>query len=87
MRAERSARAEKFFPTTEGLLNVSLGSVTGMTAASGCYACVQEQMFDQLPVRERIAFDQNWRVAHTICSALEAWLVCCLDATSRPLRN
>lgn len=32
-------------------------------------------MFDQLPVRERIAFDQNWRVAHAIGSALEAWLV------------
>lgn len=43
--------------------------------ASGCYTCAQEQRFDQLSMRERIAFDEHWRVAHSIGAALEAWLV------------
>jgi diadenosine tetraphosphate (Ap4A) HIT family hydrolase len=42
---------------------------------NGCYACAQEHLFDQLPIRERIAFDEYWRTAHAIGTALEAWLV------------
>jgi diadenosine tetraphosphate (Ap4A) HIT family hydrolase len=52
-----------------------LASVTVMTTASGCYTCAQENLFDQLSMRERIAFDEHWRVAHAIGTALEAWLV------------
>lgn len=46
-----------------------------MTTVSGCYTCAQEQQFDRLPVRERIAFDEHWRVAHAVGTVLEGWLV------------
>lgn len=41
----------------------------------GCYACRQETRFDDLPPRERIVFDQHWRVAHAFNTALPGWLV------------
>ncbi|MDP9864852.1 MULTISPECIES: HIT family protein [Streptosporangium] len=46
-----------------------------MTTFSGCYTCDQEAQFDTLPPRERIAFDDHWRVAHAIGTALPGWLV------------
>jgi hypothetical protein len=31
-----------------------------------CYACHNNDQFDQLPPRERIAADPHWRVAHVV---------------------
>ncbi|WP_371782859.1 HIT family protein [Streptosporangium subroseum] len=45
-----------------------------MTSPS-CYPCDREAEFDALPPRERIAFDDHWRVAHAIGTALPGWLV------------
>lgn len=49
--------------------------MTAVHATTGCYTCGRELLFDQLPLRERIAFDEHWRVAHAIGTALEGWLV------------
>ncbi len=46
-----------------------------MTTVAGCYSCVQEMAFDRLPPRECIAFDEHWRVAHCVQSAILGWLV------------
>jgi diadenosine tetraphosphate (Ap4A) HIT family hydrolase len=46
-----------------------------MPDTSGCFSCSREQEFDRLPVRERIAHDEHWRLAHAIHSALPGWLV------------
>lgn len=46
-----------------------------MMTSTGCYPCDQEARFDVLPPRERIAFDDHWRVAHAINTALPGWLV------------
>lgn len=43
--------------------------------ATGCYVCDREAEFDRLPPRERIAYDDHWRVAHAFGSALLGWLV------------
>jgi diadenosine tetraphosphate (Ap4A) HIT family hydrolase len=43
--------------------------------AAACYACRQEAGFDSLPPRERIAFDERWRVVHDFNTALPGWLV------------
>lgn len=40
-----------------------------------CYTCVQEARFDSLPAWERVAFDEHWRVAHSLDTALAGWLV------------
>jgi diadenosine tetraphosphate (Ap4A) HIT family hydrolase len=40
-----------------------------------CYTCSREREFDLLPVRERIAQDEYWRLAHAVRSALPGWLV------------
>ncbi|MYS20698.1 Diadenosine tetraphosphate (Ap4A) hydrolase [Streptomyces sp. DvalAA-14] len=40
-----------------------------------CYACGKEAQFDELPPRERIVFDQHWRVVHDFNTALPGWLV------------
>jgi diadenosine tetraphosphate (Ap4A) HIT family hydrolase len=40
-----------------------------------CYACRNNELFDQLPPRERIAADPSWRVVHDFNSALPGWLV------------
>jgi diadenosine tetraphosphate (Ap4A) HIT family hydrolase len=41
----------------------------------GCYTCRSEQRFGSLPVRELVAADEHWRVAHAFDSALPGWLV------------
>jgi diadenosine tetraphosphate (Ap4A) HIT family hydrolase len=46
-----------------------------MTAEPGCYSCASNAALDRLPVRERIAADDNWRVAHAFDAALPGWLV------------
>ncbi|MGW4941733.1 HIT family protein [Actinoplanes sp. NPDC004185] len=40
-----------------------------------CYACRNNDRFDRLPPRERIAADSYWRVAHDFTSALPGWLI------------
>ncbi|MFI1989144.1 HIT family protein [Actinoplanes sp. NPDC020271] len=40
-----------------------------------CYACQNNDLFDDLPPRERIAGDDCWRVAHDFTSSLPGWLV------------
>lgn len=40
-----------------------------------CYACHNNDQFDQLPPRERIAADSHWRVAHAFNTSLPGWLV------------
>ncbi|WP_075025772.1 HIT family protein [Streptomyces mirabilis] len=40
-----------------------------------CYACGKEARFDELPPRERVVFDQYWRVAHSFNAAVPGWLV------------
>ncbi|MEU5059329.1 MULTISPECIES: HIT family protein [unclassified Streptomyces] len=40
-----------------------------------CYACGEEARFAGLPPRERIAFDEHWRVVHAIGTTLPGWLV------------
>ncbi|WP_406517557.1 hypothetical protein [Streptomyces sp. NBC_00134] len=40
-----------------------------------CYACSKEAEFDDLPPRECVAFDQHWRVAHALNTAVPGWLV------------
>lgn len=40
-----------------------------------CYTCSQEAHLDGLPLSDRIAFDQHWRVAHAFDTALPGWLV------------
>ncbi|MFD4647292.1 HIT family protein [Streptomyces sp. NPDC058441] len=40
-----------------------------------CYPCGKEAQFAGLPPRERIAFDECWRVVHAIGTALPGWLV------------
>ncbi|MGW5361750.1 HIT family protein [Actinopolymorpha pittospori] len=42
---------------------------------TGCYTCDREAEFDQLPPRERIAYDEHWRVVHATGSGLLGWLV------------
>ena len=40
-----------------------------------CYACSNNDQFDRLPPREKIAADAYWRVAHDFNSSLRGWLV------------
>jgi len=40
-----------------------------------CYACHNNDQFDRLPPRERIAADPHWRVAHAFNTSLPGWLV------------
>ncbi|MEU7058124.1 HIT family protein [Streptomyces sp. NPDC046197] len=40
-----------------------------------CYACSKEAEFDALPPRERVAYDEHWRVAHDFNTAVPGWLV------------
>ena len=40
-----------------------------------CYVCHNNDQFDQLPPRERIAADPHWRVAHAFNTSLPGWLV------------
>jgi diadenosine tetraphosphate (Ap4A) HIT family hydrolase len=41
----------------------------------GCYSCASNARLDDLPVRERVFRDDQWRVAHSFNSALPGWLV------------
>lgn len=40
-----------------------------------CFACRNNDQFDSLPPRERVAADPHWRVAHAFDTALPGWLV------------
>jgi diadenosine tetraphosphate (Ap4A) HIT family hydrolase len=40
-----------------------------------CYTCARTAEFGRLPLRERIAADDHWRVAHAFDAALPGWLV------------
>jgi diadenosine tetraphosphate (Ap4A) HIT family hydrolase len=40
-----------------------------------CLACVNNDQFDELPPRERVAADAHWRVAHAFNTTLPGWLV------------
>lgn len=40
-----------------------------------CLPCVNNDRFDELPPRERVAADPHWRAAHTFNSTLPGWLV------------
>jgi diadenosine tetraphosphate (Ap4A) HIT family hydrolase len=40
-----------------------------------CYSCQNDDQFDDLPPRERVAADDCWRVAHDFNSTLPGWLV------------
>ena len=48
-----------------------------MTTLADCYTCAQEAdvRADRAPLRERIAADELWRVAHAFNSAMPGWLV------------
>jgi diadenosine tetraphosphate (Ap4A) HIT family hydrolase len=48
-----------------------------MTTTGDCYTCVQDAAVraDRAPLRERIAADERWRVAHAFGSAIPGWLV------------
>jgi diadenosine tetraphosphate (Ap4A) HIT family hydrolase len=40
-----------------------------------CFTCERNDQFGALPVRERLAVDESWRVAHAVGTALPGWLV------------
>ena len=40
-----------------------------------CFSCRNDTRLPELPPRERVGFDQHWRVAHAIGQALPGWLV------------
>jgi diadenosine tetraphosphate (Ap4A) HIT family hydrolase len=46
-----------------------------MTPETDCYSCQGNADIDRLPLRDRIAVDEFWRVAHAFDSALPGWLV------------
>ena len=46
-----------------------------MASEKDCYSCAGNADIDRLPVRERIASDELWRIAHAFDSALPGWLV------------
>ncbi|MGN6794752.1 MAG: HIT family protein [Streptosporangiaceae bacterium] len=46
-----------------------------MEPETDCYSCKGNADIDRLPLRERIAVDEFWRVAHAFDSALPGWLV------------
>lgn len=46
-----------------------------VTYRDGCFSCENDRRLDELPLRERIAVDAHWRVAHATGTALPGWLV------------
>jgi diadenosine tetraphosphate (Ap4A) HIT family hydrolase len=48
-----------------------------MTTPADCYTCMQDADVrgDRAPLRERIAADELWRVAHAFNAAIPGWLV------------
>jgi diadenosine tetraphosphate (Ap4A) HIT family hydrolase len=46
-----------------------------MAPETDCYSCQGNADIDRLPLRERVAADELWRVAHAFNSTLPGWLV------------
>jgi diadenosine tetraphosphate (Ap4A) HIT family hydrolase len=46
-----------------------------MMITDGCFTCEGNARIDRLALRERIAVDDHWRVAHAVGTALPGWLV------------
>ncbi len=46
-----------------------------MAPETDCYSCQGNADIDRLSLRDRVAADQFWRVAHAFNSALPGWLV------------
>jgi diadenosine tetraphosphate (Ap4A) HIT family hydrolase len=46
-----------------------------VTIVQNCFACENNARLGELPVRERVAVDDCWRVAHAVDTALPGWLV------------
>ena len=42
---------------------------------TSCYTCETTSSLDSQPLRERIAVDEHWRVAHVFDTSLPGWLV------------
>ncbi|MEV6815873.1 HIT family protein [Micromonospora sp. NPDC051296] len=40
-----------------------------------CYVCRNNDQFNSLPPRERVAADAHWRVAHAFDSTVAGWLI------------
>ena len=51
------------------------GLLIGVTTADGCFTCEGNARIDELAPRERLAVDNQWRVAHAVGTALPGWLV------------
>jgi diadenosine tetraphosphate (Ap4A) HIT family hydrolase len=49
--------------------------VASVSTPTDCYSCRGNANLDSLPPRERIATDDQWRVAHAFGSAVPGWLV------------
>lgn len=52
-------------------LKDKIGYVSGMD----CYVCRNNDQFDTLPPRERVAADAHWRIVHAFNTTLPGWLV------------
>lgn len=46
-----------------------------MTHNLDCYSCRSDARLPDLPPREQVGFDEHWRAAHAIGTALPGWLV------------
>ena len=71
---------EVLVPAHRSRLGRLLSAITGssvrfMAPETDCYSCAGNAEIDQLPMRDRIAFDECWRVAHAFNSTLPGWLV------------
>jgi diadenosine tetraphosphate (Ap4A) HIT family hydrolase len=73
LRPSRHSRRGTFQRRRLGVEVNRIGS-RAMTPTA-CYSCDREAEFDQLPPRERIAYDEQWRVVHATNSGLLGWLV------------
>lgn len=40
-----------------------------------CYSCDREAEFENLPLREKVAYDDHWRVVHAFGTSHPGWLV------------
>ncbi|GAB2707803.1 HIT family protein [Kitasatospora kifunensis] len=45
------------------------------STTAACYSCSQTALLPDLPPRESVAVDENWRVAHAFGTGLLGWLV------------
>jgi diadenosine tetraphosphate (Ap4A) HIT family hydrolase len=48
---------------------------SAVTRDPDCFSCRNDQLLAELPPRERVGFDDHWRVAHAIGTAVPGWLV------------